>query len=71
MDILLNRKHLGEAIREQREAQGLSQHRLALMIGTGKSYIWRVENGHVSIGLDALSRIAEALGVEVSSLVDF
>ena len=56
---------LGSAIRERREAQSLSQQKLALMIGSSKSHIWRIESGRVSVGLDDLGRIAGALDVQV------
>lgn len=66
-----NRLALGEAIRDQRMEQGLSQARLALMIGSSKSHIWRIETGRVSVGIDDLSRIADALGTTVASLISF
>ncbi|MDD6289075.1 MAG: helix-turn-helix transcriptional regulator [Eggerthellales bacterium] len=62
---------LGAAIRERREAQGLSQEKLALMIGSSKSHIWRVETGRVGVGIDDLSRIADALGTQVRDLLTF
>ncbi len=71
MDIEQKRLALGEAIRARRESQGLSQERLALMVGSSKSHIWRIETGRVGVGIDDLSRIADALGTEVRSLVTF
>lgn len=65
------RAALGIAIRRRREEQGLSQQRLALMMGSSKSHIWRIETGRVGVGLDDLARIAEALDVEVRELVSF
>lgn len=67
------RKILGQSIRELRLKQGLSQDKLALMIGstTGKSYISRIELGKCSIGLGVLVRIAKALDVKVRDLIDF
>lgn len=62
---------LGSAIRARREEQGLSQQKLALMIGSSKSHIWRIESGRVSVGLDDLGRIADALDIRVSKLVPF
>ena len=62
---------MGVAIRRRREEQGLSQQRLALMMGSSKSHIWRIETGRVGVGLDDLARIAEALDVEVRELVSF
>ena len=71
MDMDQKRKALGAAIRKRRESQGLSQDRLALMVGSSKSHIWRIETGRVGVGIDDLSRIAEALDVEVRSLIGF
>lgn len=71
MDIDQKRAALGTAIRQLRESQGLSQHKLALMIGSSKSHIWRIETGRVGVGLDDLSRIADALDTEVRSLIEF
>ncbi len=43
------------------------------MIGQPNShtYITRVEQGKIKIGLEQLGRIADALGVEVRDLIDF
>ncbi len=71
MDAEDKRKSLGCAIREQREAQGLSQQKLALMVGSSKSHIWRIESGKVSVGLDDLGRIADALDARVGDLFSF
>ena len=71
MDIDQKRAALGTAIRQLRESHGLSQHKLALMIGSSKSHIWRIETGRVGVGLDDLSRIADALDTEVRSLIEF
>lgn len=71
MDIDEKRRALGNAIRLRRESQGLSQERLAMMIGSSKSHIWRIETGRVGVGLDDLVRIADALDVQVRELLDF
>lgn len=62
---------LGDAIRERRVEQGLSQQRLALMVGSSKSHIWRIETGRVGVGIDDLARIADALDATVSELIPF
>ena len=62
---------LGAAIRERRFEQGLSQQRLALMVGSSKSHIWRIETGRVGVGIDDLARIADALDATVSELIPF
>ncbi len=71
MDITQKRAALGAAIRARREEQSLSQEKLALMVGSSKSHIWRIETGRVGVGMDDLARIADALDVEVRSLFTF
>lgn len=71
MDIEQKRLELGKAIRERRESQGLSQEKLALMIGSSKSHIWRIETGRVGVGIDDLARIADALDAKVKDLLTF
>ena len=65
------RKRLGERIKALREQQGLSQRKLALMIGSNQTHIWQIENGAVNVGLDILCRLADALEVNVRDLIDF
>ena len=71
MNIGQKREALGQSIRAVRERQGLSQNQLALMIGSSKSHIWRIETGRVGVGIDDLSRIADALGIPVRELFTF
>lgn len=71
MDIEQRRLALGSAVRRQRESQGLSQARLALMVGSSKSHIWRIETGRVGVGIDDLARIADALDIQVRDLLTF
>jgi HTH-type transcriptional regulator / antitoxin HipB len=55
----------GEQVREEREAAGLTQAELAAAVGTSQPAIARLEAGGVSPTLDTLSRVAEALGLEL------
>ena len=71
MNIEQKRQALGKRIRAVREEQGLSQSQLALMIGSSKSHIWRIETGRVSVGIDDLIRIADALDARVSDFIAF
>ena len=71
MDINQKRLALGQAIRARREEHGLSQEKLALMVGSSKSHIWRIETGRVGVGIDDLGRIADALGSPVRDLLTF
>ena len=71
MNIEQKRQALGKRIREVRDEQGLSQSQLALMIGSSKSHICRIETGRVGVGIDDLGRIADALGSSVRDLLTF
>ena len=62
---------MGARIKTLREQQGLSQRKLALMIGSNQTYIWQIENGTVNVGLDILCRLADALEVNVRDLINF
>jgi transcriptional regulator with XRE-family HTH domain len=56
-------------VRQLREANGLSQEQLAAEAGLHRTYISLVERGRRNITVDALSQIAEALGVYPSRLI--
>ncbi len=60
---------LAERLREERNKAGMTQEQLAAKIGTKKSYISRIENGHADIQLSTLFRIFEGLGKRVSLTV--
>lgn len=62
---------MGARVKALREQQGLSQRKLALMIGSNQTHIWQIENGTVNVGLDILCRLADALEVNVRNLIDF
>ena len=56
---------LAECLKEQRKLAGLTQQELADRIGTKKSYISKIENGHTDIQLNTLFRIMNGLGRRV------
>ena len=60
---------LGERLKEERKRAGLTQEQLADKIGTKKSYISRVENGHADIQVSTLFKIFQGLGRKVSLTV--
>ncbi len=62
---------LGNEIRTRRKAVGLSQDMLGQMVGNGQSYTHRIEAGKVSVGMNALIKIADALDIEVRDLILF
>lgn len=67
MDMIVNKDRIkiGNRIRTIRENQGYSASRIAEAIGIKESSYNRIEEGRFSVGLDILSRIAEALGSEI------
>lgn len=64
-------EELGAAIRDVRQARGMSQAKLAAMIGTDQAAISRIENGGCGVGIASYIKIADALGVKLGSLVGF
>jgi transcriptional regulator with XRE-family HTH domain len=59
---------VGRRIREERKARRLTQAQLASAAGIDTSHLSRIENDRTQIGLNALQRIADALGVPVAEL---
>lgn len=57
---------LAEQLKEERRKAGLTQEELANRIGTKKSYISRIENGHTDIQLSTLFRIFAGLGRRIT-----
>ena len=64
------RRVLGEAIRVCRKQVGFSQEKLAEKADLHPVYVSAVERGVKTISMDALMRIAKALGVRVRDLVE-
>ncbi len=61
----------GLRVRELRLASGLSQEAFANKHGFARSYLSKIERGKSNLALDAIVRLADALGVEVIALFDF
>jgi DNA-binding Xre family transcriptional regulator len=59
------RKRIGERIKELRKKRNIDAKTLAYRIGIDASNLSRIEQGHYSVGLDILSRIAYALGAKI------
>ena len=71
MDISARKILLGRNIRAEREYQGMSQRKFALMVGLGQTYLSDVENGQRNIGFENLCKIADGLGVSIGALTNF
>ena len=61
---------IGQRLRAQREAQGLSQMALAEMCGMHFTFVSSVERGERNISVATLLRMAEGLGINPSVIVD-
>jgi len=62
---------LGAKIKELRKEKGLTLEQLAEIIGSGKSYIWELENKGVKRpSAEKLAAIAKALDVTTDYLLD-
>ena len=62
---------LGVKINELRRQKGLTLEQLAQSTDSSKSYMWEIENKEVARpSAEKLDRIAEALGVTASFLID-
>lgn len=59
---------IAENIRSARLAKSLSQENLAEKTGVSANYIYQIESGRVRIGLSALLKIKEVLGIPASEL---
>jgi len=58
---------IGEAIKEVRKKQGLTQEELGERMGVKKSFVSKMENGH-GIAYSTIMRAFKALGVPSASL---
>lgn len=60
----------GLRVRELREAAGISQEAFANKFGFARSYMSKIERGQSNVALDAVKRLADALGVEPKTLFE-
>jgi DNA-binding XRE family transcriptional regulator len=60
-----DRKYIGSRIRQLREKKGMEAKALAKLAKIDAANLSRIERGRYSVGLDVLSRIANALGAKV------
>jgi transcriptional regulator with XRE-family HTH domain len=59
---------LGQAVRQLRQRQGMSQEKLARNSGLHLTWINRMENGHTNPTWGSMKRVAEALRVPLGQL---
>jgi transcriptional regulator with XRE-family HTH domain len=61
---------LSQNIKTLRAFRGLSQEALADLVGLHRTYIGSVERGERNISIDNLERIAVALDISISQLLE-
>ena len=61
---------LGERIREQRKARGMSQEMVAGHLGVSRQAVAKWESGQSAPSAENLHRLAELLGTTAGSLLD-
>ncbi|MCA4897588.1 MAG: type II toxin-antitoxin system Y4mF family antitoxin [Bacteroidota bacterium] len=62
---MLNQPGLGNFIRLHRKQSGLTQAKLAEMIGVGKTVIYDLEKGKETVQLSTLLKILKGLNIDV------
>lgn len=60
---------LGEAIRRVRQSKNISQEKLALLAEVDRSYVGRVERGDNNAAILTLSKLAKALDISLTELM--
>lgn len=60
----------GVNVRLERTRQGLTQEEVAGRIDRAQAYVSQIEAGKLSITLETVDRIADALGVQRANLLD-
>lgn len=69
-DMLASRQSIIQKLTQARLEKGLTQEQLAKLIGTQRSNICRIESGTQNLSLDMMLKIAEALGKDISIMLE-
>ena len=66
-----SKRLLGARIKELRRIKGLSQEKIAEIVGVDPKHISRIEVGKSYPSIDTLEKIAAALGMELKDFFEF
>lgn len=69
-DLFAIRKQFGNRVRALRKARGYSQEAFAYECDLHRTYMGDVERGQRNIALDNIAKIAKALNVSLSELLE-
>jgi len=64
------KKITGKRIAKERKLQELSQEELAELSGLQRTYIGVVERGEISVGIENLKKISDALKIPLTKLFE-
>ena len=64
------KKRFGDRLRQLRKQKNISQEELAFKAGLHRTYISDIERGSRNVSLENISKIAEALGIKPSQLLE-
>ncbi|MCU6733598.1 helix-turn-helix domain-containing protein [Diplocloster agilis] len=62
-------KQMAKNIKNLRVSKGLSQEKLAELVGVTPNYIYRLETGHKKMSLNCLLSILNALDISVDQII--
>lgn len=65
---MLNQKTLGAIIKQKRKEAGMTQEQLSTVTNLSRNYISDIENGRYTPSLNALSKIAICLDIDLNVL---
>ncbi|MBQ7283504.1 MAG: helix-turn-helix transcriptional regulator, partial [Oscillospiraceae bacterium] len=65
------KQYVGQRIRSYRKEQGMTLQQLADAIHKSRASVSKYENGEISIDVETLQDISNALDVEINQLVDY
>ena len=58
-------KDIGDRVRKERKAQGLTQSQLADLCGVGLSFVSNLENGKPTLEAGKMLRVVNTLGLDL------
>lgn len=61
---------VGKRIKMLRKQNNMTLQQLADLIKADRQYVWNIENGEINLTLDYIDRIAKALNVSQSELIN-
>lgn len=64
-------QHFGRRVREERMKRGISQEKLGQLAKVHRTYVGMIERAEKNITLTNMEKIARALGMKLSDLVNF